>query len=102
MRLSPPFVALSLLLGFPVASPAQAARLTRLAPGQVGHPAGSIESRSGPARQPKGGGVPRRLDRDALESRLVQQYGRPEEKIKEFLKTVDASQEYWDMVERNS
>lgn len=35
MRLSPPFVALSLLLGFPAASPAQAARLTRLAPGQV-------------------------------------------------------------------
>ena len=39
---------------------------------------------------------------DALESRLQTQYPRPEEKIKEFLKTVDASPEYWDMVERNS
>lgn len=39
---------------------------------------------------------------DALERRLATQFPRPEEKIKEFLKTVDASKEYWDMVERNS
>ncbi len=39
---------------------------------------------------------------DALERRLATQFPRPEEKIKEFLKTIDASKEYWDMVERNS
>ncbi len=39
---------------------------------------------------------------DALERRLEAQFARPDEKIKEFLKTVDASKEYWDMVERNS
>jgi ferredoxin len=39
---------------------------------------------------------------DALERRLAMQFPRPEEKIKEFLKTIDASKEYWDMVERNS
>jgi L-lactate utilization protein LutB len=39
---------------------------------------------------------------DALERRLAKQFPRPEEKIKEFLKTVDGSKEYWDMVERNS
>ncbi len=39
---------------------------------------------------------------DALERRLEAQFPRPEEKIKEFLKTVDGSKEYWDMVERNS
>lgn len=39
---------------------------------------------------------------DALESRMENKIGgRPEEKIAEFLKTVDDSQEYWDMVERN-
>jgi len=39
---------------------------------------------------------------DALEKRLETQYRRPEEQIKDFLRTVDASKEYWDMVERNS
>ena len=40
---------------------------------------------------------------DALESRMESKIGgRPEEKIAQFLKTVDESQEYWDMVERNS
>jgi ferredoxin len=40
---------------------------------------------------------------DALESRMESKIGgRPEEKIAKFLKTVDESQEYWDMVERNS
>lgn len=39
---------------------------------------------------------------DALERRLATKYPRPEEKIKEFLKIVDESPEYWDMVERNS
>jgi FAD/FMN-containing dehydrogenase/NAD-dependent dihydropyrimidine dehydrogenase PreA subunit len=39
---------------------------------------------------------------DVLEKRLEGQFGRPEVKITEFLKTVDDSKEYWDMVERNS
>jgi len=40
---------------------------------------------------------------DALETRMESRLGgRPEEKIAQFLKTVDESQEYWDMVERNS
>ena len=39
---------------------------------------------------------------DALEKRLEGQFGRPEAQIAEFLKKVDASKEYWDMVERNS
>ncbi len=39
---------------------------------------------------------------DALERRLEVNFARPDEKIKEFLKTIDASKEYWDMVERNS
>jgi FAD/FMN-containing dehydrogenase len=39
---------------------------------------------------------------DALERRLASKFPRPEERIKEFLNTVDASKEYWDMVERNS
>ncbi len=39
---------------------------------------------------------------DALEKRLEGQFGRPEAQIAEFLKKVDASTEYWDMVERNS
>jgi FAD/FMN-containing dehydrogenase/NAD-dependent dihydropyrimidine dehydrogenase PreA subunit len=39
---------------------------------------------------------------DALEKRLESQFGRPEVQITEFLKKVDESKEYWDMVERNS
>ncbi len=39
---------------------------------------------------------------DTLEKRLEAQFGRPENQIAEFLKKVDASEEYWDMVERNS
>jgi len=38
---------------------------------------------------------------DALEKRLEGQFSRPEARIAEFLKKVDASKEYWDMVERN-
>jgi FAD/FMN-containing dehydrogenase/ferredoxin len=38
----------------------------------------------------------------ALESRLTATYGRPEERISEFLKAVDGSREYWEMVERNA
>jgi FAD/FMN-containing dehydrogenase/ferredoxin len=37
---------------------------------------------------------------DALENKLANEYGRPEEPIKTFLKKVDDSKEYWDMVER--
>jgi len=29
-------------------------------------------------------------------------FGRPEEKISEFLKKVDASEDYWEMVDRNN
>ena len=39
---------------------------------------------------------------DALERRLEAHFGRPDDMIKEFLKAVDGSREYWDMVERNS
>ena len=39
---------------------------------------------------------------DALEERLEGQFGRPETQITEFLKKVDDSKEYWDMVELNS
>jgi FAD/FMN-containing dehydrogenase/ferredoxin len=39
---------------------------------------------------------------DALEKRMETKVGRPEEKIAEFLKKVDDSKDYWDMVERNS
>jgi FAD/FMN-containing dehydrogenase/NAD-dependent dihydropyrimidine dehydrogenase PreA subunit len=39
---------------------------------------------------------------DALEKRLEGQFGRPESNIAEFLKKVDESKEYWDMVELNS
>jgi FAD/FMN-containing dehydrogenase/NAD-dependent dihydropyrimidine dehydrogenase PreA subunit len=39
---------------------------------------------------------------DALEKRIEGTYGRPEAQITEFLKKVDESKEYWDMVERNS
>jgi FAD/FMN-containing dehydrogenase/NAD-dependent dihydropyrimidine dehydrogenase PreA subunit len=39
---------------------------------------------------------------DALEKRVEVKFGRPEEKINEFLKRVDDSKEYWDMVDRNN
>jgi FAD/FMN-containing dehydrogenase/NAD-dependent dihydropyrimidine dehydrogenase PreA subunit len=39
---------------------------------------------------------------DALEKRMEGKFGRPEIKIGEFLKNVDSSKEYWEMVERNS
>ncbi|OGO01981.1 MAG: hypothetical protein A2Y72_05385 [Chloroflexi bacterium RBG_13_53_26] len=38
---------------------------------------------------------------DALEKRLKGQFGWPETQIAEYLKEVDASKEYWDMVEQN-
>ncbi len=38
---------------------------------------------------------------EALEKRLEGQFGWPETQIAEYLKEVDASHEYWDMVERN-
>ncbi len=39
---------------------------------------------------------------DALEKKLEDKFGRPEDDIAGFLKKVDESKEYWDMVERNS
>ena len=39
---------------------------------------------------------------DALEKRLEGQFGWPETQIAEYLKKVDASSEYWKMVEQNS
>jgi FAD/FMN-containing dehydrogenase/ferredoxin len=39
---------------------------------------------------------------DALEKGIEDKFGRPEAKIKEFLKKVDESKEYWDMVDRNN
>jgi FAD/FMN-containing dehydrogenase/ferredoxin len=39
---------------------------------------------------------------DTLEKRLESTFGRPEVQIAEFLKTVDNSKEYWDMVEQNN
>jgi FAD/FMN-containing dehydrogenase/NAD-dependent dihydropyrimidine dehydrogenase PreA subunit len=39
---------------------------------------------------------------DALEKRIDGKFGRPENKINDFLKQVDDSKEYWDMVERNN
>jgi len=39
---------------------------------------------------------------DALETRLKEQFEWPEAQIQEFLKKVDATKEYWDMVERNN
>jgi FAD/FMN-containing dehydrogenase/ferredoxin len=39
---------------------------------------------------------------DALEKRLKEQFEWPEAQIVEFLKKVDATKEYWDMVERNN
>jgi hypothetical protein len=37
-----------------------------------------------------------------LETRLKEQFEWPEAQIQEFLKKVDATKEYWDMVERNN
>jgi len=39
---------------------------------------------------------------NALEKRIEEKFGRPEEQIAEFLKKVDDSPEYWDMVEKNN
>jgi FAD/FMN-containing dehydrogenase/NAD-dependent dihydropyrimidine dehydrogenase PreA subunit len=39
---------------------------------------------------------------DALEQRMESRVGRPENKISEFLKKVDDSKDYWDMVDRNN
>ena len=39
---------------------------------------------------------------DALEKRLEGQFGWPETEIAEYLKKVDASHQYWDMVEHRS
>jgi ferredoxin len=39
---------------------------------------------------------------DALEKRLEGQFGWPETQIAEYLKKIDASSEYWKMVEQNS
>jgi FAD/FMN-containing dehydrogenase/NAD-dependent dihydropyrimidine dehydrogenase PreA subunit len=39
---------------------------------------------------------------DALEKRVEAKFGRPEDKISEFLKRVDESKEYWEMVDRNN
>jgi Na+-translocating ferredoxin:NAD+ oxidoreductase RnfC subunit len=39
---------------------------------------------------------------DALEKRIEDKFVRPENKINDFLKSVDDSKEYWDTVERNS
>lgn len=39
---------------------------------------------------------------DALEKRVESKFGRPEDKISEFLKKVDDSKDYWEMVERNN
>ena len=37
---------------------------------------------------------------DVLEKELVTKCGRPEAQVAEFLKKVDDSKEYWDMVDR--
>jgi ferredoxin len=39
---------------------------------------------------------------DAVEKRIEGRFGRPETQITEFLKKVDASKDYWAMVERNN
>lgn len=39
---------------------------------------------------------------DALEKRIEGRFGRPQKRIPEFLKEVDASEDYWRMVERNN
>jgi hypothetical protein len=36
----------------------------------------------------------------AIEERLEKKFGRPQKAIAEFLKQIDESKEYWDMVER--
>ncbi len=39
---------------------------------------------------------------DALEERIERRFGRPQAQIPEFLKAVDGSEAYWQMVERNN
>ncbi|MBN1367096.1 MAG: FAD-binding protein [Dehalococcoidales bacterium] len=39
---------------------------------------------------------------DALEHKLESKFGRPDTQITDFMKKVDDSKEYWEMVERNS
>jgi hypothetical protein len=39
---------------------------------------------------------------DALEKRLENKFGRPDDKIAGFLRDVENSSEYWEMVESNS
>ena len=39
---------------------------------------------------------------DSLEKRVEAKFGRPEEKIAEFLKKVDDSEDYWEKVDRNN
>jgi len=39
---------------------------------------------------------------NVMEKNLEEKFGRPEDKIIEFLKKIDESKEYWEMVERNS
>jgi len=39
---------------------------------------------------------------DALGKRLEGQFGWPETEIAEYLKKVDSSDQYWEMVEQNS
>ena len=39
---------------------------------------------------------------DALEKRVEAKFSQPEEKINEFLKKVDDSKDYWEMVDRNN
>jgi FAD/FMN-containing dehydrogenase/NAD-dependent dihydropyrimidine dehydrogenase PreA subunit len=39
---------------------------------------------------------------DSLEKRIEANIGRPEEKINDFLKKVDDSKDYWEMVDRNN
>ena len=39
---------------------------------------------------------------DALEKRIEGKFGRPDAQIMEFLKEVDGSKEYWEMVDRNN
>ena len=39
---------------------------------------------------------------EALEKRIESKFGRPDSQIAEFLKKVDESKDYWDMVEMNS
>ncbi len=39
---------------------------------------------------------------DALENRLEKKFGRPDDKITGFLRDIENSSEYWEMVESNS